>query len=181
MKIADMQANDGRKFVFEHPVGASSWGLETVRRVASIPDVYSVDFDFCELGMTSVDEQGEAPAKKRTRILTNSQEIAQSISRAQCSGTHRHVALVGGRASACQVYPDMFCDTLCAAYSREERREARKRRDIRLQNTNTTDVSGTIGAMIGEEYARERREAGEVHEEIIYSGESEGPKDGGKI
>ena len=34
MRLAVKQADSGRKFIYEHPIGASSWGLQVVREVA---------------------------------------------------------------------------------------------------------------------------------------------------
>lgn len=68
--------------------------------------------------MTSTDRHGEAPAKKRTRVMTNIKEITQRLAKPQCGGSHRHVVLDGVKASACQIYPDEFCEAICAAYSR---------------------------------------------------------------
>ena len=70
------------------------------------------------MGMKSADKDGEAPAKKPTTIMTNSEAIADIMSKAKCDRSHRHVILEGGRASACQVYPDKFSRALCRAYAR---------------------------------------------------------------
>ena len=70
------------------------------------------------MGMKSADKDGEAPAKKLTTIMTNSEAIADIMSKAKCDRSHRHVILEGGRASACQVYPDKFSRALCRAYAR---------------------------------------------------------------
>ena len=62
----------GRLFLFEHPVQAGSWKMSLAKRLFKYKGVCTVDFDFCQLGMQS---QGR-PAKKRTRIMTNSPKIA---------------------------------------------------------------------------------------------------------
>ena len=41
-------------------------------------------------------------------MLTNSPNLAEVLRRAQCQGLHQHQHLIGGRASACQVYPRKF-------------------------------------------------------------------------
>lgn len=33
MRLATKQADSGREFVYEHPIGASSWGLQTVGKL----------------------------------------------------------------------------------------------------------------------------------------------------
>ena len=49
------------------------------------------------LGMKSNDARGSAPAKKRTGVMTNSQQLADTFAKFQCDSTHRHVVLEGGR------------------------------------------------------------------------------------
>ena len=65
------QSHAGRSFVIEHPVGASSWALRLRNLLVQCPNTRSVNFDFCMLDMKSSDNQGEAPAKKRTKVVTN--------------------------------------------------------------------------------------------------------------
>ena len=72
------QSQGGRSFVIEHPVGASSWALRLTNLFAQCPNTRSVNFDFCMLGMKSNDDQGEALAKKMTKIVTNSKAIADT-------------------------------------------------------------------------------------------------------
>ena len=67
------------------------------------------------MGMTSEDENGVAPAKKRTIIVANSLSLASALSHNECDGGHRHVELVNGRAKACEKYPDKFCEVVLSA------------------------------------------------------------------
>ena len=126
LKLCKIQAEAGRKFVFEHPASATSWKLAIMEVLLHRSDVYRVEFDFCMMGMMSRDKEGEAPAKKPTTVMTNSKAIAEVLGKAKCDGRHRHVVLEGGRASACQVYPEKFSRTLCRAYARELQQESRK-------------------------------------------------------
>ena len=59
------------------------------------------------------------PVKKRTRIMTNSPKIANRLARFQRDGSHWHMPLVNGRASACQVYPRKFCAQICLGLKEE--------------------------------------------------------------
>ena len=59
-------------------------------------------------GLTSVDRQGEAPAKKPTIILTN-MIGAEKYLTCRCDRNHRHVELVNNRAKVAQVYPRDLC------------------------------------------------------------------------
>ena len=120
LEICLEQYRNGRLFVFEHPAGAASWGMEAMKEMKQLDGVRTVKFDFCMLGMVTHDEEGhEAAAQKRTQIMTNSQALATVLSEAQCRGEHRHAQLLGGRAKACQEYPDKFCDLVCMAVKRE--------------------------------------------------------------
>ena len=39
--------------------------------------------------------------------------IINRLAKFQCDSSHTHIALMNGRASACQVYPRKFCAQLC--------------------------------------------------------------------
>ena len=67
--------------------------LETLLR----EDVELVEVGSCNFGMTSSDAEGEGLVRTRTNIFTNSPEVAKRVAR-RCSGDHRHVNLIGGRA-----------------------------------------------------------------------------------
>ena len=104
------QLKGKRHFVFEHPVAARSWGLDTLKQLQHQAGVEKVTFDFCALGMMGEDQYGKAPIRKRTSVLTSSSEVAARLRERQCSGEHRHVQLTGRgtktSTSMCQVYPD---------------------------------------------------------------------------
>ena len=116
------QAKAGRMFLFEHPATASFWQTALLNKLYFVKGGQRVNFDFCMMGMRSADEKGEAPAKKRTSVFTNSDEIAELLKKYQCDGQHRHVQLMGGKAKACEVYPDEFCEKVCEAAMREKER-----------------------------------------------------------
>ena len=65
----------------------------------------------CMFGLTAVDAEGEGSAKKPTRVLTNLPSIAAAISR-RCSGDHRHVHLISGKAKAAAKYTEDFCQAI---------------------------------------------------------------------
>ena len=119
------QARQSRYFALEHPVSAASWDTEVLELLRSIPGVMEVEFDFCALGMTSTDEQGTGPVKKRTRIITNCPELVAALKICQCSRDHRHVQLVHGRASACQCYPPEFCRLVCRSVAAQLDKDAK--------------------------------------------------------
>ena len=88
--------------MIEHPASASSWQTVLMNKLLLEAGAVKVTFDFCQFGMTSSDEHGVGPAQKKTSVMTNSQMLADGLSRFKCKGDHRHVVLLGGRARACQ-------------------------------------------------------------------------------
>ncbi len=120
LELCVRQHAAGRLFMFEHPVGASSWGTQMMNQVANMNGVMKVNFDFCAMDMKTKDVSGEMkPAKKRTTVLTNSAAIATLLREAQCTGLHEHVPLLEGRAGPCQEYTDKFCRIVCEGIKRE--------------------------------------------------------------
>ena len=62
------QYPDLRFFVFEHPTSASAWSTAMLKHVMQLEGVHTVRFDFCQLGMETVDAAEEKQvAKKRPR------------------------------------------------------------------------------------------------------------------
>ena len=72
----------------------------------------------CRYGMKSHDQLGEGPVKKPTGFLSSSEFVRNQLAR-KCLGGHRHVALLGGRAKACQVYPDKLCRAMLTGIKQE--------------------------------------------------------------
>ena len=103
-----------------------------------------MDFDFCMLGMETTDKEGNrAPAKKRTKVLTNSSNIALLLREAQCRNEHRHQELLDGRASKCQEYPDKFAKVICEGVKRDL--EGMKWRD---EMSKVYDISQPFGKLL---------------------------------
>ena len=77
-----------------------------MKQMMGLEGVQTARFDFCQLGMQTVDTAGEKQAvKKRITVMTNSLNLAEVPRQAQRAGLYKHQHLDGGRASACQVYP----------------------------------------------------------------------------
>ena len=107
------QAAEGRKFVFEHTVGASSWQLAVVNKLLHVEIAERVNFDFCQIAM-EINVQGTMqPVKKRTSVVTNSSRLAKALLQRQCPGFFEHANTMGGRIKQCEVYPDSFCELVC--------------------------------------------------------------------
>merc|ERR1712004_296309 len=62
----------------------------------------------CQFNMMQEDNEGLGLVKKPTGFLTNAPCIARRLDK-KCSGMHRHITLVNGRAKAAEVYPDKLC------------------------------------------------------------------------
>ena len=143
------QSEANRYFMIENPVGASSWSMQLAGLFTNCPNTRRVNLDFCMLGMTSKDKFGASPAKKRTSVVTNSEELAKTLGQHQCDSLRRHVTLEGGRPKACEKYPDMFCEKVLKAVQRvietdnSSRTPSRSMRtDIsQLTRAETTDVT----------------------------------------
>ena len=91
----------GRLLVFEHPASASSWAIAMTKHVMQVEGVHTALFDFCQLGMETVNAAGEKQAaKKRITVMTNSANLAEVLRQAQCKGLRKHHRLVEWRASA---------------------------------------------------------------------------------
>ena len=58
--------------------------------------------------MTQHDDVGPGLIQKPRGFLTNASEIAHILQK-RCSGGHRHIPLLGGRARLAQVYPPALC------------------------------------------------------------------------
>ena len=110
VEMCMLQYKAGRKFVFEHPSTSRAWRLPSLMKLAELNGMCAVDFDQCMFGQTAVGKDGvRGLAKKRTRVMTNSEIIDKLLDR-QCSRDHEHVPLTGGRAAKAAAYPTAMCD-----------------------------------------------------------------------
>ena len=97
-QLYEEQHKQGRYFLHEHPMTASSWELGCIRRLAATICIFIVRCDQCQFGLTSRDAQGEGLALKPTYFMTDSAAIAKRLSKI-CGGGHCHVHLMEGRAA----------------------------------------------------------------------------------
>ena len=93
MECAEAQVNGHRLFVFEHPVRASSWQRDSLKRVMGLRGVKCVVFDQCMLGLKS--KVMKTHMRKRTRIMTNSMAIYQALTGRLCDRSHVHEPIKG--------------------------------------------------------------------------------------
>ncbi len=118
MQLAMLQCHASRYFGFEQPGRASSWDLESVKRVAALPGVVKVAFDMCMFG--KVTPFSKQPLKKRTMIMTTHVWLARSLEGHCCDGNHLHIRCMGAEQGItlskwCQVYPPQLCDTIASS------------------------------------------------------------------
>ena len=67
------QIEAGRWILHEHPVGATSWKLESMTSILKMKGVSTVVGDQCQFGLETTGGAGRStPARKRTRVMSNS-------------------------------------------------------------------------------------------------------------
>ena len=76
-----------------------------------MPWVIKVKGDMCEFDMYQEDYKGIGQIRKSTGFATNAPALAKTLSRA-CSGNHRHIQLIGGRAKKAEIYPPKLCEAI---------------------------------------------------------------------
>ena len=93
LDIYGIQLAAKRHFMHEHPERSKAWNVPEVVQFMLRPEVDAVTIHMCAFGMTGVDENGEAPVQKATRIMSSSEENLKRIDR-KCPGCKRHVHLI---------------------------------------------------------------------------------------
>jgi len=117
--LARWQIQRGKYVLLEQPSTARSWDEECVQELLELEGVRRCLLDMCCFGM-NVD--GEGLNRKTTAVMTNSEAIADRISK-RCTGGHRHVPLMGGRAKQAQVYPKKFCEAVVQGIREQVQRD----------------------------------------------------------
>ena len=117
-ELYKIQHSAGRYFIHEHPDTANSWEEHCVQQVMNLKGVVTVKSHMCQFGMTSVNEEGDGLVKKPTRYMTNAPLIAEELERF-CTGDHRHVHLLGGRAAKAAIYPPQLCEAILRGLKRQ--------------------------------------------------------------
>lgn len=119
-QVYRIQAMQGRWFLHEHPATASSWSLKEITDVLDVEGVSTVLGDQCMYGLKTWGRHGRdvVHARKRTKFMSNSEEIRLELSR-RCQGLHKHQSLVGGRAEESARYPKELCRAICRGLIRQ--------------------------------------------------------------
>ena len=117
-RLYEQQIHDKRWFLHEHPVGATSWRSEAVKKVMKMTGVQCVVADQCRYGLTTEVKRQKMPARKRTRFMSNSDEILTQLNK-KCDGRHVHEPLLNNKAGPAAVYPDGLCKAICRGLKRQ--------------------------------------------------------------
>ena len=98
VKLYNIQLDEGRHYLHEHPDQAASWAEKEMVQLLKHPRSLVVTSDQCEYGLPTPGPDGTpTPAKKPTRWATSSKQMAARLSK-RCTGTHKHQPLLSGRA-----------------------------------------------------------------------------------
>ena len=92
MRLAKLQLDESRLFMFEHPLGAESWKDRSVLQIAKHVCVRVVRLDQCMVGLR--DLRSKKPHMKPTYIMTNSEHVAQQLE-VRCDKTHEYEPILG--------------------------------------------------------------------------------------
>ena len=110
MELCEFQHARGKKFVFEHPLGADSWWEDCLQHVRSLPGVNVVETDQCMFGLK--DPQSSKLFRKPTMFMSNSEFLG--LLQRHCTHDHDHQRIEGqtrlggkwvNRSFCAQVYP----------------------------------------------------------------------------
>ena len=118
------QATGGRRYLLEHPAGATSFQTAILNKVFFVEGGVRVNFDFCMAGMVSSRGGEGEKVKKRTGVMTNSPEVVSELKKLQCDNTHSHTWLIDGKAKECERYADLFCEIICKAAMTDKNEKA---------------------------------------------------------
>ena len=116
VEMCNLQLKSGRHFILEQPSTSRAWSEhESVMKLRITEGVIETEFHQCMYGLTTVDWQGSAPAKKPTRVITSHPALAGALTR-RCDGRLRHAQLVGKSAcSRAAQYPHEMCRAILIA------------------------------------------------------------------
>ena len=89
----------------EHQVGATSWKMDVMVNIINMKYVGTVVGYQCQFALETRGQAGEtAPARKRTRLMSNSAEIFKQLGKL-CPGDHVHQHLCNDRVEKAAIYP----------------------------------------------------------------------------
>ena len=107
-----MQVSEGRYFLHEHPLMASSWKEQPIKSVTNLDGTFVTTAHMRAYGMRIPDKAGNQFVYKPTQFTTNSPLIAAQLER-RCDKSHKHARLEGSRTRKAAIYPTQLVDAIC--------------------------------------------------------------------
>ena len=123
-RVYRKQLDEGRYFLHEHPVAASSWQETCIMRLRREAGVDEVNMDQCQFNQKA--ENG-LPIKKPTKWMSNCPEVLKTLSRrcqgrgGACSMGGAHQICEGSRAKRAAVYPFALCRAILKGFRNQLR------------------------------------------------------------
>ena len=97
VNLAKRQLARGKHFIIENPSRSSAWfEVPSLRSFLQQPGLFQVEIDQCCFGLHG---PGGGLRRKRTWILTSSEEVARELQGMKCDGSHVHEHVIGGNVS----------------------------------------------------------------------------------
>ena len=97
VNLAKRQLARGKHFIIENPSRSSAWfEVPSLRSFLQQPGLFQVEIDQCCFGLHG---PGGGLHRKRTWILTSSEEVARELQGMKCDGSHVHEHVIGGNVS----------------------------------------------------------------------------------
>ena len=121
-----LQAQGGRKVIFEHPTSELSFKfVKQLREFMDSGGFVALDIDQCVFGLVS--PRDHIPLKKATLVLANLQELKPCLRGRKCHGGHRHRPIQGSEGGVslskhAQIYPESLCKVFAQAIAEQARR-----------------------------------------------------------
>jgi len=109
LELYQIQVDNGRYFLHEHPATATSWKDPKVQEFIKINNIESTVMHMCQYGMTSTDKDGTVrPVYKPSKWISNSKAVLSRLTR-KCTRDHQHGSLLDGKAKHAAIYPPDLC------------------------------------------------------------------------
>ena len=122
VKMARRQLARGKHFVIENPSRSLAWKvIPELKQLMNEAGIYLCTLDQCQFDLRG--PQGGLH-KKRTFILTSSEEVARELDGKLCPGTHEHEHVIGGNvASLAGRYPVPLAEAIVRGLERQFEKE----------------------------------------------------------
>ena len=139
------QLAKGRHFLIENPSRSAAWKkcprLKRLVDNAERLGLYLVEMDQCMTGLVG---PGGGPHRKRTWILTSSEEVANELVRFQCDGNHQHEHVIGGKrvTEAAGHYTPIFAEAIVRGFERQREKDFAEMHEACVAQAGGEDLPG---------------------------------------